>query len=97
MYTQQELSSLDRKYFEVIIASDYDITLLSKNTHHMWQLHNVELPDGSLIVLFHKHHVQDEYHLQKQFSGGNLNRVLRAIRLHDAYQLNGRRPVKKKH
>ena len=96
MYTQQELNSLDRRYFEVIVASDYDITLLSRNTRHMWQLHSVEMPDGSLIVLFHKHHVQDEYHLQKRF-GGDLNRVIRSIKNHDAFQLNGRRPVRKKH
>ena len=96
MYTQAELDSLDRKYFTVIVASDYDITLMSKNTHHMWQLHYVELPDGPLIVLFHKHHVEDDYHLQKHF-GGDLNRVIRSIKSHDAFQLNGRRPVRKRH
>lgn len=96
MYTQQELSNLDRKYFEVIVASDYDITLLSRNTKHMWQLHSVELPDGSLIVLFHKHHVSDEYHLQKRFSG-DLDSVIRSIKSHDRFQMNGRRPVQKRH
>lgn len=96
MYTQQELRSLDRNYFDVIVANDYDITLLSKNTRHMWQLHSVELPDGPLIVLFHKHHVGDDYHLQKRFSG-DLNRVIRSIKSHDQFQLNGRRPVKKRH
>ena len=95
MYTQAELNSLDRKYFEVIVANDYDITLLSKNTRHMWQLHSVELPDGPLIVLFHKDHVSDEYHLQRRF-GGDLNRVIQTIKSHDQFQLNGRRPVKKK-
>ena len=96
MYTQQELSNLDRKYFEVIVASDYDITLLSRNTRHMWQLHSVELPDGSLIVLFHKHHISDDYHFQKRFDG-DLNNVIKSIKSHDRFQLNGRRPVKRKH
>ena len=53
MYTQQELDSLDRKYFAVILANEHDITLLSKNTHHMWQLHSVELPDGQLFSGIH--------------------------------------------
>ena len=64
MYTQQELESIDRNYFAVIVADEYDVTLMSLNTRHMWQLHNVELPDGEVTVLFHKHHVSDQYHLQ---------------------------------
>ena len=64
MYTQQELAAIDRSYFAVIVADEYDVTLMSLNTRHMWQLHNVELPDGEVTVLFHKHHASDPYHLQ---------------------------------
>ena len=42
MYTQQELAAIDRSYFAVIVADEYDVTLMSLNTRHMWQLHNVE-------------------------------------------------------
>ena len=93
MYTQQELDSLDRKYFAVILANEHDITLLSKNTHHMWQLHSVELPDGQLIVTFHKHRPCDQYHAHSR--SRNLGRAIWDIKSHDAFQMNGRRPVKR--
>lgn len=45
MYTRQELEAIDRSYFEVIIADEYDMILMSKNTRHIWHLRNVELSD----------------------------------------------------
>lgn len=45
MYTRQELEAIDRSYFEVIIADEYDVMLMSRNTRHVWYLRNVELPD----------------------------------------------------
>lgn len=95
MYTQQELDVIDRKYFNVILINEYDITLMSKNTHHVWQLHNVELPDGEITVIFHKHHVSDNYHTHGR--SATLGRAIRSIKSHDAFQLNGRRPVGKKY
>ena len=91
MYTQQELAAIDRSYFAVIVADEYDVTLMSLNTRHMWQLHNVELPDGEVTVLFHKHHASDSYHLQGRRS--SMSRAIRDIKNHDKYQLNGRKPV----
>lgn len=94
MYTQHEIDSLDRNYFSVILADQYDITLLSKNTHHIWQLHSVELPDGQMIVTFHKHRAQDSYHAHSR--SRTLSRAIRDIKSHDRFQLNGRKPVKRK-
>lgn len=94
MYTQHELDGLDRKYFYVILADQYDITLLSKNTHHIWQLHSVELPDGQMIVTFHKHRPWDPYHTHSR--SRTLGKAIRDIKDHDRFQLNGRKPVKRK-
>lgn len=66
MYTQQELDVIDRKYFAVIVADQYDVTLMSSNTHHVWQLHNVELPDWEVTVVFHKQRVSDQYHVHSR-------------------------------
>lgn len=95
MYTQQELDAIDKKYFSIILMNEYDVTLMSKNTHHVWQLHNVELPDGEITVVFHKHNVSDQYHTHSR--SRTLGRAIRDIKSHDQFQLNGRRPVKKKH
>lgn len=89
MYTQQELDAIDRKYFAVIIAHQYDVTLMSKNTHYVWQLHNVEMPDGEVTVVFHKHKASHPYHAHSKRR--SLGRAIRDIKSHDRWQLNGRR------
>ena len=89
MYTQQELDAIDREYFAVIIADQYDVTLMSKNTHHVWQLHNVEMPDGEVTVVFHKHKGSHPYHLHGRTN--TLHQAVRSIRRHDKWQMNGRR------
>lgn len=94
MFTQQELDSIDKNYFAVIIADQYDVTLMSLNTRHVWQLHNVELPDGDVTVVFHKHHASDPYHTHSR--SRSLGRAIRDIKSHDEFQLNGRKPVRKR-
>ena len=89
MYTQQELDSIDKKYFAVIIADQYDVTLMSKNTHHVWQLHNVELPDGEVTLIFHKHKASHPYHQHGR--ANTLRQAMRSIRGHDKWQMNGRK------
>ena len=32
MFSKEELKSLDRKYFAVIVADEYDVTVMSRNT-----------------------------------------------------------------
>lgn len=32
MFSERELKGLDRGYFNIIMANDYDLTLMSKNT-----------------------------------------------------------------
>ena len=53
MFSTEELQSLDRKYFNVIVANDYDVTVMSRNTGHYWYLHNPEYPERGMIILFH--------------------------------------------
>lgn len=55
LFTTEELQSIDRKYFTVIVADAYDVTLISNNTRHVWYIHNVELKDRNLCMVYHKH------------------------------------------
>ncbi len=57
MFTTEELQSIDRKYFMVIVADAYDVTLISNNTRHVWYIHNVELKDRNLCMVYHKHKI----------------------------------------
>ena len=93
MYTQQELDAIDRKYFAVIIADQYDVTLMSKNTGHYWYLHNPEYPKPGTVIIFHSHHADSSgkirYHLHGR--ANTLRQAVRSIRGHDRWQMNGRK------
>lgn len=95
MYTNAELAAIDRKYFVVILADGYDVAVMSKNTHHMWRLHCVELSDGDLTVLFHSHKSTTPYHFQRHER--SMGTAIRYIRKHDIWQMNGRKPIRKSH
>lgn len=55
MFSKEELKSLDRKYFAVIAADEYDVTVMSRNTGHYWYIHNPEYPGKGSCIIFHKH------------------------------------------
>lgn len=93
MFTTEELQSIDRKYFTVVVADAYDVTLISNNTLHVWYIHNVELADRNLCLVYHKHHISHPYHSHSRC--GTLRRAIRDIKSHDQFQLNGRKPVYK--
>lgn len=57
IFTTEELQSIDGKYFTVIVADAYDVTLISNNTQHIWYIHYVEVQDWNLCLIYHKHHI----------------------------------------
>lgn len=93
MFSAKELEAIDKNYFSIIMAHEYDVTLMSKNTKHIWYLHSIELPDREQVIVFHKHHASDPYHSHSKC--GTLKKAIRDIRGHDEFQLNGRKPVLK--
>lgn len=62
MFSKEELKSLDTKYFAVIVADGYDVTVMSRNTGHYWYIHNPEYPGKGSCVIFHKHKASHPYH-----------------------------------
>ena len=90
-FMEREIESLKKKFEVVIVANEYDITLVSNNTHHVWYIHNVELPDRELCIVFHKHKASHPYHNHSWC--GTLKKAIKDIKSHDQFQLNGRRPV----
>ncbi|MCD7717401.1 MAG: hypothetical protein LUI39_13335 [Lachnospiraceae bacterium] len=44
MFHKEDLQCLDPDYFAIIHVDDYDVTVMSKNTGHVWYIHNVETP-----------------------------------------------------
>ena len=89
MFSKEELKSLDRKYFAVIAADEYDVTVMSRNTGHYWYIHNSEYPGKGSCVIFHKHKALHPYHQHGR--ADTLRQAVRSIQGHDRWQMNGRR------
>ena len=91
MFTTEKLQSIDKKYFTLIVADAYNVTLISNNARHAGYTHNVELKDRDLCLIYHKYHINHPYH--SHFRCGTLRETIRDIKSHDEFQLNGRKPV----
>ncbi len=89
MFSAEELESLDWKYFEVLRADEVDITLISKNTRHIWLIHNAGYPYEGSSVIFHAHSPALPYHQHGR--ANTLRQALKGIKRHDKWQLNGRK------
>lgn len=94
MFSTEELLSLDRSYFDVICADAYDVTIMSKNTGHVWYIHNPEYSEPGICTVFHKHRAALPYHRHSQAK--SLQQAVKSIQGHDAFQMNGRKPVNKR-
>ena len=55
MFTEEELQSIDTKYFMMITVDPYDVTIQSRNTGHYWYLHSTGYPTEGSCIIFHKH------------------------------------------
>lgn len=88
MFSQQQLDSVDRTYFDVIISDPYDLTIRSKNTGHVWCLHNIGFPAEDSLLLYHKHHISYPYHIQRRER--HFKSAIKTIIDHDSYQINVR-------
>ena len=92
MFSAKELKTIDNGYFTVIMANEYDVTLLSNNTRHVWYIHNTEYPEKESCIIFHKHKVSHPYHNHGKSS--SLRKAIQNIKSHDEFQMNGRKPLK---
>lgn len=93
MFSAEELNSLDRKYFNVIAANKYDVTIISRNTGHYWYLYNPEYPKQGTVIIFHLHNADKTGRVGSHLHGraNTLRQVVRSIRRHDKWQMNERK------
>ena len=88
MFRAEEIGRLDRSYFNIILAEEYDVTIQSKNTGHIWYIHNPEYPGEGECIIFHKHNAFQPYH--RHGRAGSLRQAVRNIKSHDVFEMNGR-------
>jgi len=89
MFRAEEIEKLDKSYFSIILAENYDVTIQSKNTGHIWYIHNPKYPEEGECIIFHKHKASHSYHQHGR--ARNLRQAVKSIKGHDVFQMNGRR------
>lgn len=63
MFDTRQLEKINPQYFNIIMLSEHDVTVQSRNTRHYWYLHNTDYPKEGNCVIFHKHKASHPYHL----------------------------------
>ena len=89
MFSTEDLKCLDPKYFSIISVDDYDVTIMSRNTRHIWYLHNPEYPGEGTVIIFYKHKASHHYHQHDR--ANTLRQAVRVIKSHDKWQMGGRK------
>lgn len=54
MFDAKDLECLDPKYFSIIMANEYDVTVMSRNTGHYWYVHCTGVPGDMACIIFQK-------------------------------------------
>ena len=88
MFSAEQLSGIDGKYFNIICADGLDVTIQSRNTGHWWYLHCTDYPIEENCVIFHKYKVSHSYHLHGK--AGSLSQAIKSIKKHDIKMLTSR-------
>ena len=91
MINAEDMKWVDTKYFTIIARDEVDLTIRSNNTGHYWYIHS---PEQGILVLFHRHSGDLPYHYQRREN--TVHTAVRYIRKHDRFQMNGRKPVKRR-
>jgi hypothetical protein len=89
VFSTEDLKVLDPKYFSIIAVADYDVTIMSRNTGHIWYIHNPEYPGEGTCIIFHKHKASHPY--RQHGRANTLRQAVRSIKGHDKWQMNGRK------
>lgn len=83
MFSAEDLNVLDPTYFSIIAVDDYDVTIMSRNTGHIWYIHNPEYLGEGTCIIFHKHKASHPYHLHGKTN--TLRQAVREIQKHDRW------------
>lgn len=89
MFDSEQLKQVDPAYFNIIVADDMDVTILSRNTGHYWYLHCTGYPNEGSCVIFHKHRFSHPYHQHGREN--SFRQAIRSIQSHDRWQMKGRK------
>jgi len=91
MFEKNEVNLLDCSYFEIIMTTGYHFVIKSKNTGHYWDVACKELFFGKrFLVVYHKHKLEDRFHIQKGLHPRSILEAQQQIKEHDIYHISHR-------
>lgn len=89
MFTNKDISNIDREYFKIIATSPFAITIESEaTTHHQWHLISKQQGKCESCEVYHRHKSADPWH--RQWAGRKYPNVFDDIKEHDRFRMNGR-------
>ncbi len=89
MSDKRQFQKITSQYFNIIMLSELDVTVQSRDTGHYWYLHNTDYPKEGNCVIFHKHKASHPYHLHGR--ADTLSQAVRSIKTHDKWHMRGRK------
>lgn len=89
MFTQKDLSFIDRGKFTVLESGAMAVTLRSRSTGHYWHIVYEENAGKGSCRIYHRHHEAAPYHYHGHAK--TLGSAVRKILSHDEFQLGGRK------
>ena len=89
MFDAKDMECLNPEYFSIIMANEYDVTVMSRNTGHYWYVHCTGVPGDTACIIFHKHKYNHPYHQHGYCN--SLRQAIRSIQSHDKWQMNVRK------
>lgn len=87
MFSAKDIRLIDTEYFNTELFSGYHIIIMSKNTHHIWDIYSPG--EYKNCQIFHKHSSEAAYHFHSRAK--NLRQAIKDIKSHDEFQLNVRK------
>ena len=85
MFDIRQFEKINLQDFNIIVLSEHDVTVQSRNTGHYWYLHSTDYPAEGNCAIFHKHKASHPYHLHGRAE--TLLQAVRSIKKHDKWQM----------
>ncbi len=89
MFNAKDINKIDKRYFDVIYTTCYNIKIRSRNTQHLWTIHSKDLNHNiSSIEVWHQHKDEDRPHIQRGLHPLSVMEAQKLIKEHDKYVLS---------
>ena len=92
MFTKEDFRKINKKHFIVVQKTAFYLDLKSRITGHTWSIYSSQIDHvHRSLVIRHKHHDNDEYHVQHRYHPKDVLEAQKMIIAHDEWHISGRK------